>query len=71
MTDKERDVWLDPPAFVAVSITLYVPAPAYVWVGFRWVEAPPSPKLHCHVVGLPVEVSVKLTEAFAFGAEGL
>jgi hypothetical protein len=35
------------------------------------VLAPPSPKLHIHEVGVPVDVSVNCTDCPAAGDEGL
>jgi hypothetical protein len=32
------------PWTVTVMLQLYVPAEVYVWLGFCWVELPPSPK---------------------------
>jgi hypothetical protein len=71
VTVTDRVVWFEPPAFVAVSLAVYAPAAAYVCVGFRSVEVPPSPKLHCQLVGLPVDVSVNVTAAFVCGEPGL
>ena len=34
----------DPPEFVAVNETLYVPSAAYVWLGLISVDVSPSPK---------------------------
>lgn len=51
----------EPCAFVAVRITVYVPALLYVWEGFFCVLVPPSPKFHDHDVGEFVERSVKFT----------
>ena len=53
----------EPFAFVAVRLTVYVPEVTYVCVGFWAVDVPPSPKLHDHDVGVPVEVSVNVTES--------
>jgi hypothetical protein len=56
----------EPSAFVAVRVTVYVPPPLYVWLGFWSVDPfalpdPGSPKFQLQDVGLPVDVSVKLT----------
>jgi len=56
---------LDAPLTLSttVSLTLYVPAAAYVWLGFVAVDVPPSPKLQeCEAIVPPlsVDVSVKL-----------
>jgi hypothetical protein len=56
-----RLVLFDPEALVAVNVTVFDPAVANVWLGFREVLVPPSPKFHCHEVGLPVDVSVNAT----------
>ena len=48
---------------VAVSVTLYVPAAAYVWLGFVAVDVPLSPNVQARdaiVPSLSVEPSVKL-----------
>jgi hypothetical protein len=47
---------------VTVSLTLYVPAAAYVWLGLVAVDVAPSPKFHECVPIVPplsVDVSVK------------
>jgi hypothetical protein len=41
-----------------------------VWVGFSDVLVELSPKFHVHAVGLPVEVSVKVTVWPVVGALG-
>jgi hypothetical protein len=41
------------------------------WLGLRVVLVPPSPKLHDHEVGVPVEVSVNVTACPAIGEAGL
>ena len=51
----------DPQEFVAIRVTVYVPAVVYVCVGFCNVLVPPSPKFHDQEVGDPVDVSVKVT----------
>ena len=48
-----------PAAFVTVSETWYEPAAANVCVGYGTADTPPSPKVHDHDVGIPVERSVK------------
>ena len=53
----------EPFVFVAVRLTVYVPAVTYVCVGFWAVDIFPSPKFHDHEVGLPVEVSVNVTKS--------
>lgn len=52
----------EPAALLAVRVTVNVPAAVKVWVVFcvALVEVP-SPKFHNHAVGLPEEVSVKVT----------
>ena len=50
-----------PLAFVAVSVTVYVPGVKYVAVGLRKLDVEPFPKFHDHEVGLFVERSVKFT----------
>ena len=52
---------LVPPAFVAVSVTLYEPGRAYVCSGCCAVAVLPSPKSQAHAVGAPVDVSVNRT----------
>ena len=52
-----------PQAFVAVSVTVYVPATAYMYVGFWSVDVFPSPKSQAQDVGAPVEASVNCTAA--------
>jgi hypothetical protein len=42
-----------------------------VWVGFREVDVDPSPKLHDHDVGVPVEASVNCTDCPIAGDAGL
>ena len=52
----------EPPLSVTVSVTVYVPAAAYVWLGFVAVDVPPSPNVHERDVIVPslsVDVSVK------------
>ena len=60
-----------PELFVTVRVTVFVPAVAYVWVGFWAVLVDPSPKLHDQAVGLPVDVSVNCTAWPAAGDSGL
>ena len=50
-----------PPALLAVSATVYVPAALYAWFGFCWEEVLPSPKLQDQAVGPPEDVSVNAT----------
>jgi metal-sulfur cluster biosynthetic enzyme len=67
-------VWLilfDPELFVTVNVTVFDPAVVNVWLGFREVLVPPSPKFHCRDVGLPVDLSVKATDCPAAGEAGL
>ena len=59
-----------PLAFVAVSVTVYLPTLEYLCVGFCWVEVVPSPKLHFHLIGEPVLVSLKATVSGAFPSAG-
>jgi hypothetical protein len=58
-----------PALSVTFSVTAYVPAAAYVWLGFAVVAVPPSPNVHARAVIVPsesVDVSVKLaTSMFA------
>jgi hypothetical protein len=61
---------LDPVAFVAFRVTVYVPALVKVCDGFRTVEVPPSPKVHAQLVGVPVEVSVNWTASGAVPVVG-
>jgi hypothetical protein len=64
-TYPSRVVESVPATLEAVSETVYVPAVSYVFTGFSDVENVPSPKSQDHVVGLPVEVSVKVTASGA------
>jgi hypothetical protein len=57
-----RVVLIDPEALVAVRVTVLAPAVVNAWLGFWEVLVPPSPKFHCHEVGLPVDVSVNATD---------
>ncbi len=52
---------LFPAEFIAVKITVYVPAFVYLCTGFLFVEYVLSPKLHFHDVGEPVLLSVNVT----------
>ncbi len=48
---------------VTVSVTLYVPAAAYVWLGLAEADVPPSPNVHACVPIVPpasVELSVNV-----------
>ena len=54
-------VLLEPELPLTVRATVKEETVVYVWLGFREVEVPPSPKLHCQEVGLPVDVSVNCT----------
>ena len=60
-----------PDVFITVSVTLYVPAAAKAWLGFWDVEVAPSPKAHCQIDGLPVDVSVNWTVWPVAGEAGL
>ncbi len=51
-------VLFEPEVLVAVRVTVYAPAALNVWLGFCDVLVPPSPKLHDHEVGEPVDASV-------------
>ena len=64
-------VLLDPEVLVTVRVTVFDPAAAYAWLGFREVLVPPSPKLHCHELALPVDVSINCTDCPAAGDAGL
>ena len=66
-----RVVLFDPEALVAVRVTVFAPAVVYAWLGFWEVLVPPSPKFHCHEVGLPIEVSVNATDCPGAGKAGL
>jgi hypothetical protein len=61
-TEKLRLVLFEPEVLDTVSVTVFDPAVAYVWLGFCDVEVVPSPKFHCHEVGDPVEVSENCTD---------
>jgi hypothetical protein len=66
-----RVVLFDPEALVVVSVTVFAPAVAKACVGFCRDDVDPSPKLHDHDVGVPVEVSVNCTRCPATGDAGL
>ena len=66
-----RVVLLEPEPLVAVRVTVLDPAVVNAWLGFRDVLVPPSPKFHCHEVGLPVDVSVNATDCPNVGEAGL
>jgi hypothetical protein len=52
----------DPAAFVAVSVTVYVPGSVYVWLGVAPVPVLPSPKFQLYVTGVsPLTFALKLT----------
>jgi hypothetical protein len=70
-TERVRLVLFEPAVLVTVSVTVFVPAVVYVWLGFCDVEVPPSPKFHSHDVGDPVEVSVNWMAWPAVGVAGL
>ena len=70
-TDTVRLVLLEPVALVAVRVTVFEPAVAKAWLGFWAVDVDPSPKLHDHDVGVPVDVSVNCTDWPAAGDVGL
>jgi hypothetical protein len=65
--------WADvePCAFVAVNVAVYVPLAVYVCVGFWLVDVPPSPNVHAQLVGPPVLVSVNVTSNCAGPLVGL
>jgi hypothetical protein len=49
---------------VTVSVTLYVPAAAYVWLGLVAVDVPPSPNVHeCEPIVPPASVEVSVNVA--------
>jgi len=50
-----------PPAFVAVRVTVYVPAVEYVCTGLWTVDVLPSPNDQAHEVGAFVEESTNCT----------
>src|SRR5216684_19990 len=58
-------------AFVTVSDTAKEPCVAYEWIGFCALDVEPSPKLHSHDAGEPVERSVKVTLAPTPGDAGV
>jgi hypothetical protein len=55
------DALVEPAEFDAVSVTVYVPADVNVCDGLCAELVPPSPNVHDHDVGEPVEVSVNDT----------
>jgi hypothetical protein len=50
-----------PPGLFTVKLAVYFPALLYMCTGFFCVEFVLSPKYHCHDVGDPMLLSVKLT----------
>jgi hypothetical protein len=58
LTVTGRIPLLDPVLLLIFKVTNLTPVAANVWLGFREVLVPPSPKFHSHEVGLPVDVSV-------------
>ena len=56
LTTTVREAEVEPPEFVAVSVTVYVPGAVKVYDGFRFALVPPSPKDHDHDVGEPVDI---------------
>jgi hypothetical protein len=66
-----RVVLLEPEAFVAVRVTVFDPAVAYVWLGFWDVDVDPSPKLQDHAFGVPADVSVNVTAWPVAGEAGV
>ena len=50
-----------PAAFLAVSLTVYLPVLLKVCTGFCSIEEVPSPKLQLHETSDPVLLSVKVT----------
>jgi len=71
VTVTVRLTLLEPELLVTVKVTVLDPAVVYVWLGFWDVLVPPSPKLHCQEVGLPVDVSVNWTDWPVAGEAGL
>jgi hypothetical protein len=55
-------VLVEPVLLVTVKVTVFAPVVVNAWLGFWDVLVPPSPKFHCHEVGLPVDVSVNATD---------
>ena len=51
----------DEAALEAVKVTVYEPAAANAWDGFRSVLVDPSPKFQAQEAGLPVDASVNWT----------
>ena len=66
-----RPALLEPEAFPAIRVTEYEPSVVNVWLGFCAVLVAPSPKFHCHEVGVPVDVSVNATARPGAGKAGL
>jgi hypothetical protein len=60
-----------PDALVTTSFTVNAPAALNVRVGFCTALVPPSPNVHAHDVGDPVDWSVKVTDCPAVGDAGL
>jgi hypothetical protein len=61
----------DETAFATVRETLYEPCTEYACAGFCEEDVAPSPKLHCHEVGEPVERSVNVTLSRTAGDDGV
>ena len=71
VTVTVRVVEFELEAFMTVRLTVRAPAVVKTWLGLRTVEVVPSPKLHCQIDGLPVDVSVNWTAWPAVGEAGV
>jgi len=71
VTVKTRLAVSEPAELAAINKTVKDPSVAYEWLGFLEVLVPPSPKSHCQEVGVPVEVSMKVTTWPGAGEAGL
>jgi hypothetical protein len=66
-----RLVLLDVEPLMTVRATTYDPAEAKAWTGCWATLVAPSPKFHCQIDGVPIEVSVNCTDWPAAGDAGL
>ena len=62
---------MDPPALLAVRVTVKVPAVAKAWAGFWAVLVPSSPKVQDQAVGVLVDASEKVTDWLVTGLAGV
>ncbi len=60
-TEMLLDVECVPALFATLRLTVKLPTPVKVWLGFFRLLVDPSPKFQVQFVGEPVEVSVNCT----------